>query len=302
MAGFLGFFDYTKPGKGVDPDEPPKHAFFLFFELFWRKFSRMILFNFLYFLVLTPVLTFIVMYLVQVLAQIAPEIVQTADGELSLGLLMPALGALYLRMGNFFYVLVGISLILYGPVTCGYTYVLRNFARQEHAWNTDFFQKTKENFKQGLILGLLDAVVLSVFFLNLLIVPGSAQSGALLLTISRYGSVIVVAIYLFMRNYTYLITVTFALNIRQILKNAWIFSVLGLWRNFLILIVNAVLILAAILLHPLAELIVVPLLLFSLTGFLSVFTAYPVLKKYMIDMPAKKGLEQQANQAETEDV
>ena len=296
MAGFFGFFDYTKPGKGVDPDEPPKHAFFLFFELFWRKFSRMILFNFLYFLLLTPLITFGLLCLLQ------PGLLETGNGALSLGFLAPILVDLYAKLGVFFYVPVAIALIVYGPVTCGYTYVLRNFARQEHAWNSDFFQKAKENFKQGLFLGLLDAVVLAVFFFNMIAtVPGNGHNGALLLTVSRYASFIVMVVYLCMRHYTYLLTVTFALNIRQILKNAWIFSVLGLWRNILILVVNGALILAAVLIHPLAELIAVPLFLFSFTGFVSVFTAYPVLKKYMIELPAQKALEEQVTQEENGD-
>jgi hypothetical protein len=29
MAGFFGFFDYTKPGPGIDKDEPQKAAIFV---------------------------------------------------------------------------------------------------------------------------------------------------------------------------------------------------------------------------------------------------------------------------------
>ncbi len=31
MAGFFGFFDYTKPGPGVPEDLPPKSKFIVFF-------------------------------------------------------------------------------------------------------------------------------------------------------------------------------------------------------------------------------------------------------------------------------
>lgn len=48
MAGFFGFFDYTKPGKGVEKDEPPKPRFLLFWELFFRKFWKLVQLNLLY--------------------------------------------------------------------------------------------------------------------------------------------------------------------------------------------------------------------------------------------------------------
>lgn len=48
MAGFLGFGNYDKPGKGVGKDEPQKHAFFYFFELYFRKFWKIIEANLLF--------------------------------------------------------------------------------------------------------------------------------------------------------------------------------------------------------------------------------------------------------------
>lgn len=57
MAGFFGLFDYTKPGKGVRKDEPQKHRFFYFFELFFRKFWTLIRLNLLYLLFCIPVVT-----------------------------------------------------------------------------------------------------------------------------------------------------------------------------------------------------------------------------------------------------
>ena len=37
LAGFFGFFDYTKPGKGVNKDEPKKKGILRFFELFFPE-------------------------------------------------------------------------------------------------------------------------------------------------------------------------------------------------------------------------------------------------------------------------
>lgn len=48
MAGIFGFFDYTKPGKGVEKDEPKKPRFLLFWELYFRKFWKLIQLNLLF--------------------------------------------------------------------------------------------------------------------------------------------------------------------------------------------------------------------------------------------------------------
>ena len=57
MAGIFGFFDYTKAGPGVSKNEPKKKRFFFFFELYFRKFWRIIALNFIYILCCIPIVT-----------------------------------------------------------------------------------------------------------------------------------------------------------------------------------------------------------------------------------------------------
>lgn len=57
MAGFFGLFDSTKPGPGVSKNEPKKKRFFLFWELYFRKFFKLIIANLLYAVVSLPVVT-----------------------------------------------------------------------------------------------------------------------------------------------------------------------------------------------------------------------------------------------------
>ena len=54
MAGFLGFGNFQKPGKGVKKNEPEKKRFFQFFELFFRKLTKLIQLNLLYLLFCIP--------------------------------------------------------------------------------------------------------------------------------------------------------------------------------------------------------------------------------------------------------
>ncbi len=57
MAGFFGLFDYNKPGPGVKKNGPKKKGFVVFFEIYFRKFWKLILANLLFVLVSLPLVT-----------------------------------------------------------------------------------------------------------------------------------------------------------------------------------------------------------------------------------------------------
>lgn len=289
MAGFFGFFDYTKPGKGVDPDEPQKHPFFHFWELLWRKLSRFLIINLLYFVVFLPILTLIYIIFYMNLIELTP----LAAGEegFSLPLLPGMLAAIAGSLPTFVaWLLLGLSIILYGPATCGLTYMLRNFYRQEHTWVSDFFDRAKRNFKQGIVLGILDVAVVTLLMMNMFYTVDPAGEGMMvwLLTIAKYLSVLLLVIYAFMRQYTYLMAVTFDLRLPQIMRNAFIFAILGLWRNLLALVLIIVTVVVFVLLNQIVELVMVPLLLFAFCGFIGMFCCYPVVKKHMIPDPPQE--------------
>ncbi|MGI5893218.1 MAG: YesL family protein [Candidatus Merdivicinus sp.] len=54
---FFGLFNYSKPGPGVDKNAPKKKRFFLFFELFFRKFWKLVQLNLLFLLFCIPIVT-----------------------------------------------------------------------------------------------------------------------------------------------------------------------------------------------------------------------------------------------------
>ena len=99
---FLGLFgNYDKPGPGVDKDEPKKAAPVRFFEILWRKLSKLVQLN----------LTLMVgVFLLPV-----PHFLYVTSffGVLDLYILYA----------------VTLPLILLSPFTCGLAYVTRNFAR-----------------------------------------------------------------------------------------------------------------------------------------------------------------------------
>lgn len=57
MAGFFGLFDYNKEGPGVDKNGPKKKGFVIFFEIYFRKFWKLICANLLYVIISLPLLT-----------------------------------------------------------------------------------------------------------------------------------------------------------------------------------------------------------------------------------------------------
>ena len=103
---FLGLFgNYDKPGPGVDKDEPKKAAPVRFFEILWRKLSKLVQLN----------LTFMIPFIVVIALMVGV-------------FLLPIPHFLYAT--SFFGVLdlyilyaVTLPLILLSPFTCGLAYV-----------------------------------------------------------------------------------------------------------------------------------------------------------------------------------
>ena len=89
-------------------------------------------------------------------------------------------------------------------------------------------------------------------------------------------------IFVSMQNYLYLLLVTFKLTFKQLYKNCFIFAVIGLWRNLLVLVITLLLGLIIFMLFPISIVLVMTIFL-STCGFISMFTVYPLVKRYMID-------------------
>ncbi len=310
MAGFFGLFDYTKPGKGVDVDAPPKKPFFRFFELYWRKFSRLLLLNLLVFIMLLPIIAVVFRAFNGWIFSLNPDyytniIEQTEENAASSSTDSEAVeGAVLFTVFqdlliNFpisfpftapatvpefiFLILLLASVILYGPIMCGFAYVLRNFVREEHAWISDFFIRMKKNFRQGVALGLLELFALSMLFLNLTMQTAENASSftAFSMMLAKLVSPLLMVIILFTRKYMYIMAVTFDIPLYGILKNSLAFSIVGLGRNFLVLLIEAVIIFIVFFIPP-GDVLLMPFLFFSFTGFLSAFSSYPLIYKHMI--------------------
>lgn len=275
-----------KARPDLESNAPVKHGFFLFFELFFRKFWRFITLNIYYFLVTLPML---IMVYFTVNGYFADQLISESGEFMDM---LPGIGifaSIVSYIPQFLHTpLLILSMILYGPATMGLTYIFRNFAREEHAWMSDFVSRGLSNFKQGLFFGILDIVV--VWLLANGILGDFAFNVAAFGIVVKTLSVIALIVYLFMRHYFYTIAVTVNLSCFAILKNSWYFVVLGFWRNLWAGFVCLLALVVCFFTLPLVSLITLPLLFYSFSGFAVVFTCYPVVKKYII-VPA---LEQEA--------
>lgn len=184
-----------------------------------------------------------------------------------------------------FFALTLLVFLTFGIVNTATAYIMRNIVKGDPTmFVTDMKYSIKRNFKQGFILGIIDLIFILVIAYDLLFFyAGSTGAMASFL----FGMMLIMAmLYIMMRSYMYVILVTFDLSIFKILKNSFIFAILGFKRNIAAFLAGlAVWILDYILMTVIFPVgIILPVLfLVSLTTFMGIYAAYPNIKRYMID-------------------
>ncbi len=279
----MGFFsiNYNKPGPGVDKDAPPKPRFFIFFEVLKRKFWHLLRVNLMFALFNIPALL-----IAFVVASVYLQKLQFDGG----------IGDFYLR---FFLaaLMTLLPVITLGPVQAGFTYILRNYSREEHSfiwW--DFKETFIKNFKQGMAITAIDIVVMYV--LGIAINFYTSQNG-LISTAATSFVVLSLVIFSIMHLYIYPMLVTVKLSVKDIYKNAFIFSILKLFPNLLFFVLNVVIAYAAFY-NILIGIILYILLLPSFIGLMNNFYVNPIIKKYVVTEPETNELEE-LEEAEDDD-
>ena len=200
------------------------------------------------------------------------------------------------------WLLLLLSVLAYGPAKCGVTYVLRNYSRESHSWISDIWDKARENWKQGMLFGVIDCAVAALIVFNMSYRPENQL--ATLVEVSRYLTLLVGMFYVFMRKYIYLMIVTVRLNLSSLVKNAWLLSFIGIFRNFFSAFANLLFwVLAYVLImavHPFFEILFLGLFLYSFTNFLSIFACYPLIDKYLVQPIAQMQKAETAEEPEAE--
>ena len=255
MAGFFGFFDYSKEGKGVYPDDPPRGPVATFFSVLGRKFWKILTVNLMYVIFSLPALILSFFAATYVLSVLMPgltmetlvRLFREAVVQLQEGVTLEEFAAsqmliIYLALGV---LLTGLGLIVIGPVLAGITYILRNYSREEHAfvW-MDFKDHAKKNFKQALVASLISLVVTIIFTVNIAFYSsGEVFGGGILSTFFQTIMIILFVIWCIMQMYLYPMMITFELSLKQLYKNCLLFTIMRLPLNVLILLLSVILLL-----------------------------------------------------------
>ena len=127
------FSNYDRVGPGVSKNPDDKLPIIKFFEIYISHFSKLIILN-LYFIVsLLPIL--LIMFVENLVRPETP-------------LYYVAFYSAFILLGS-----------LIGPATCGFMKILRNIScrRPVFMWH-DYIETLKANFKQGILIGLIDMV------------------------------------------------------------------------------------------------------------------------------------------------
>lgn len=284
---FLGLFgNYDKPGPGVNKDEPPKAAPVRFFEILFRKFTKLVQLNLIFMIPTIAVIALMVLlYMVpyHFVLQLQELVI---DGWATF--------------------VVPIPLIFLAPFTAGLTLVTRNFAREEHAfvWS-DFWDAVKGNWKYFLLNGVICYVVFTM--LGFAILYYYSMAGVEWLSyIPCWICLLVAVIFLFAQYYLPVMFVTFDLKFSHAYKNAMIFTLAGFGRNILLTAIIAAVILIIVNVPMLNITVLVLLLLFGLFifsffSFLINFTIYPIINGYLIEPYRKMQAEKEEAAGAEED-
>ena len=271
----------NKPGHGISKEQAAKRNYF---DIYGRHFGHITGANLLY------ALTNIIFFIAAVVLFKAYFIGSNGDN-------LVKIAAAFLRGEDIYISFVPfIPFMFIGPFTAGYTYLIRNYSKQEPCFLvSDFFEHSKRNWKQALAVSAVSTVVAFLLIRAFVFYHAFFAQNGLPLGVLYVLAALVFALYIIVMFYIYPIMVTFKMNLKVIIKNAWTFAVLKLPQNLIILAfllaVNIAIFVVMFLYLPIS--IYVFILIFFLTGFTS-FTAnyyiWHVMDKYIVQLvtPKKK--------------
>ena len=299
----FNFLNRDRIKDAVEEDTAP--TLLRYFKLLGRKFWRLISVNLLMLPMIIPVLLVIYFYISSATTPIendplfaqlygANVIEQSPESTLLLDVFGAQLHVpVFENTATTVMIIIAAAflIITFGWQNVGATYVLRNMVRGEPVFLfSDYFYAIRRNLKQGFLMGFLDLLIM--FLLGFDYLYFGSQPSSFFNDFLYFAILLLAVLYFLMRLYIYLMLVTFELSIRKILKNALIFSVLGIKRNIMailgLILISAIQILLFVVfqLTPLG--IALPLILMFLyylgvTAFTCAYAAYPVIERFMID-------------------
>lgn len=304
--GPLRLLNPMRDGRGVEKGEDTTPGLKYFFKLLGRKFWKLVSVNLLILVQYLPPIACAFVYLSGPQAgsqqfSLYPTLLgaQTASPTVT----GTTLFSLFSKMGEidaydtYVWWVIGVVALLYvityGWQKVGTTYIMRGLVKGDGVFIlSDFAYAIRRNLKQGFLLGLLDCLVIFALIFDFVYFYNAAPTG-----LTNFMYIMIVAlliIWCIMRFYIYTMLVTFDMSIRKILKNALIFTALGIKRNLMALLGIVVLLALCVALcvvcisFGIYGAIIIPFLFApAILSFMYNYASWPVIQRYMID-PVKK--------------
>ena len=185
----------------------------------------------------------------------------------------------------------------------------------------EFFEQFKKNFWQSLFTWLLFTIAYAVAIFGAIFYNALMKQNSILGGFGFVVAITAIVFLTFMSYYAYLIIVTFKVNMRQLIKDCFLFAIAGLGKNIIttlilslfggFLFIFGVVPVVGPLFNPEvpasldAACLAAGMYLFfipSLVSFIVNFNVYPCVKKLMIDPTLAKMQSEETEEAEDETV
>ena len=194
--------------------------------------------------------------------------------------------AMYSTMLTLFVTISAVTFMGSGPASAAMAFVMRCFAREEHTWLfSDFFKKFKENFKQGMIVAVVDLIVVFVgsfairFYYNYFL-----QNGQMVWFFLMCFLIVCMFVFISMHYYIYQLMVTFENKTKDLFKNAIILALSTAPVNILFtLLFGVISFIVFTVFTPIMSLILTTVLLIGLLRFPFEFYAQSVIRKKILN-------------------
>jgi len=239
---FMNNYYYGKSGKGdYTPEDLPKTRMQLFFEMLRVRLSALCRMNLIYMVPWLPTMLVIGMLVMYVLTMGAvpteEKAITNADGTVTTQIvavemteeeqmaLLDQQAALVPSMLNTTLILLIPCIFITGPWTAGVSYVVRNWARDEHAfiWS-DMKDAMKENWKPALGLSAITSVV-PLLAWTCWRFYGSLAGDSWFMVIPQMFTLLIAVVWFLAITYAYPMLVTYKMSFGTIIRNSLLLAI-----------------------------------------------------------------------------
>ena len=296
----FNFWPFRRNPREITEEEDRTPNLKFFFKLLFRRAGNLVTLNFMMLGMLVPIVIGAFLYIsaptnpstlsplyapiygVSMLSESPAVHVALTTVNVQLGLPVLSVGR------SVAIIALALFLILtWGVQNVGAAYVLRGCFRGDPVFVfTDYFYGIRKNWKQAIGIGIIDVGILAILVVDY--VSLYQRTGSYVNDVMYFMIFALAIIYLLMRFYIYQLMITFEMKWTKIYKNSLIFSLLGIKRNILAVLGIAVMVgVNAALIFLLLPYLTIPLILpcfylFSVSAFMSVYAAYPIIDRYLI--------------------